>query len=249
MFYSIDEGDPIDLRKYLPDYELISSCIVVPSWYNTYYGNMIYIKKDVTEIIKKLCDIDKTKCLYNQYASTYQNPKPSNIIVDSNNYSSFDKMKTRCYIKISFISFDIFCTHLEAYNQNIRILQLYELKENIVRQSIILGDFNIIDTNLYQKYDSLLKNTTKYQDMLKEFEYVKNFNKLDNQENDIDIIAKEFKWRDVFNISKIKPNFTSWSNTVVDYIFVTEDFNMDLINSINYINQSSEKKECFISKK
>lgn len=216
---------------------------------------MILVRKTMIDIIRYasendsnfefLCKNDKTKCFFNQYAKNFEDPHPEIVPFITGIRSQIGVMpenkETRCFIKISFPMFDIFCTHLEAYNRNIRLKQLEELKKHITRESIILGDFNIVDTQIYDKVKIKNKNIINF--INKEYNYVSRINKIDNNnKKEIDIIKNEYKWIDAFeyfynndnengdekiykynNFFSDKINFTSWTNTVVDYIFFTEN--------------------------
>lgn len=154
---SIYYKKPIDIREYLKgSYELISSCTVIPSWYDTTCDNNILIKKDLVECIKSIglkifqnqCDVNR--CRFNQYAKTYNNPEQNILYQEDQIIKLFKNKETRYFIKISFADFDIFCTHLDAYDSHIRKRQLDELHAQITRKSIIVGDFNIIDVREYE---------------------------------------------------------------------------------------------------
>lgn len=295
----------INIGAELPNYELVSMCNNVPSWFSNIYGNSLFIKKSIIDNIlninldsglaRILCDYNHKKCFFNQYAKTYNYPKPIDNVIESNKINIF-REETRCFVKIAFGTFDIYCTHLDAYDKTNRRLQLDELNKTITRKSIILGDFNIVDTELYESADQLMSN---YENVQKEWNYVKNFipNGLKNGNYDIKYIRDELKWIDAFDMSKLmafekfsifnmvtmresdeyellmkntnsfeafkkflldeerdtfdisylhnilarifvtmtKPNFTTWTNTVVDYIFFTKHWIADGTPNIEII--------------
>lgn len=231
----------IDIMTHLyDDYVKISACNVVPSWHNGIYGNQIIIKKNIIDLVRKnravspLYDIQciEEKCMFNQYAKTYEYPNPHNNIgfaLDRDEIMLFKSGdETRCFIKISFIHFDIFCTHLDATNKNIRRRQLDELQSNMTRKSIIMGDMNIIDRHQYNNWINILNaegNFEVAQQIETELDYIMRVNaSIEDMDNlEIDYIKNTLKWKEYsdlnFNSKYIKPNFTSWTGTVVDYIF------------------------------
>jgi endonuclease/exonuclease/phosphatase family metal-dependent hydrolase len=137
-----NENDNLSDR--LPDYELLTFCNAVPSWFIAPYGNAIYVKKDIIENIKasnlkeNLCDVSGSKCFMGQQNRIYQEP-----------------------------IFDLFVTHLSVESPNFRIAQLTELKTFIKRKSIIMGDFNLVNFEDYSKSNIVdlnifWKNMTDY---------------------------------------------------------------------------------------
>jgi len=202
----------------LDEYEILSFCNVTPSWFNDVYGNMILINKLFKLKIKKstyseyykmnICG-KTNKCTLSQFNNTYKSLKccskhtPDKLTLDSSD-------ETRCFIKISLPTFDIICTHLEAYNTDKRILQLKELNEYITRETYILGDFNMINEAIYPK---------KFRD-----EYIDKpeYDRYKNVALGYDTITRftDNIWE---NISLSKPDFsldfTTWNGTAVDYIF------------------------------
>ena len=196
----------IDIKEYLPNYELLAMCNVAPSWFNTIYGNMMLVRKTFLDKIKQsntsasglLCDLSLGKCLLNQYTKTYEYPIPSQRILFGEHVADFTKKETRCFIKISLGTFDLYCTHLEAYDKNIRRKQLDELAKTITRKSIIVGDFNIVDVDLYKN-----NSDPPAQD---EWNYVKNFpaNGLADGDYDYDYITNTLKWIDAYKYTRTK---------------------------------------------
>jgi endonuclease/exonuclease/phosphatase family metal-dependent hydrolase len=207
---------PIDIRQYLDDYELISFCNVVPSWYSTHYGNMILVHKRLEENLRQqygalhqiLCNIDR--CTYNQYAKTYSLPTPKTRSILGSNVAVF-KQETRCFIKIAMPDFDIICTHLEAYDKLIRRKQLDELKEYITRKTIIVGDFNIMNSKNYAillndeiKLRTSEEENKKIKEIIaNEFAMIKKI----NNENDQDYEYSNFEelnWKNCFEYAYVK---------------------------------------------
>lgn len=237
-YYPLDTPYPIDIRQYLPDYKLLSSCFVVPSWYEANYGNMIFIKRafgdniyensNFSEAFGRLCKQGLTQgtCLFNQYATTYTHPKPELELTNQQKINVFTD-ETRCYIKISLTFFDLICTHLEAYKQRLRMKQLEEINQQITRPTIILGDFNIVDVNVYRR---LLKSDNFSEEVKKkieiEWKYMREYHGLtlekDTDLNDIDYITDKLRWIDVYTLlNKPKHVISNWAGTVVDYMFVS----------------------------
>lgn len=237
-YYKPDTSYFVDIRKYLPEYALLSSCLVVPSWYEAMYGNMILVKNEFVNFVKRnasdtyfnnLCTQGRAqgKCLFNQYASTYMVPKPVNYR-EAGNVSSVFSGETRCYIRISLSEYDLICTHLEAYNKTIRRKQLDELNNLIIRPTIICGDFNVIDVNIYRELfsDPNISKSQK-EKINKEWKYVASYNGLTLEHNtdlnDIDYINTVLKWRNGYDIlQKKRYPISNWSGTVVDYFFFSE---------------------------
>lgn len=205
-------------HKLLDEYEILSFCNVTPSWFSDIYGNMILINKLFKIKIKKssyseyysmnICG-KTNKCNLSQFNNTYKSLKccskhtPDKLTLDSSD-------ETRCFIKISLPSFDIICTHLEAYNTDKRILQLKELDEYITRETYILGDFNMINEAIYpQSFKINYLDNASYERHKKisiGYDTITGFT--DNI------------WE---NVSLTKPDFsldiTTWNGTAVDYIF------------------------------
>lgn len=225
-YYKVGTKKAIDIRLHLKNYELITSCNVVPSWYHVPYGNMIFMKKSLIEFVQHinnlafdyLCDPNKKRCSFNQYATTFRHPAPEKAYVAGSSFNIFKNRETRCFVKISFSGFDIFCTHLEAYNKTLRKQQLDELRSHISRPSIILGDFNIIDTQMYERWRSYFKNNddTIFQNMTKEYNYIRRFNKLGN-DDEVKYIRDDLGWIDAFDFNR------SSSKTILHTIYDWED--------------------------
>jgi hypothetical protein len=187
-----------------------------------------------------LCQVSKDKCFFNQYSSNYTEPNPEKRIIFGNNIKVMNEDETRCFTKISFSTYDIFCTHLDANNKTYRRKQLDELANQITRESIIIGDFNIINTKIYgdliMKYDK----EKKREDIEKEWIMLRDHNKLSHKfdDSEINYITNKLLWKDSFVMSRIKmrPSFTTWSNCVVDYIFFTKDWMPDPDNYNSYVH-------------
>lgn len=178
---------PVDIREYLPEYTLSTFCNIIPSWYETIYGNAILISNKLVDVYKKvhthlsddLCDNSMPLCSFNQYSKTYDYPRPERKLYGAlaTEINTIKKTETRCYNKISLVSFDIFNTHLDANNSRIRKLQFDEVYEQATRDAIILGDFNIVDTSIY------LDEPQKTEAMQKEWEYLKRIHSFSDNNN------------------------------------------------------------------
>ena len=206
----------------LPQYILVSLCNNTPAWYSSMYGNAILMKKDLH---KKMCDADfarqyavldtNEKCWFNQLSRTFTEPVPTTKILDKMKINVVGTMESRCFIKISMGDFDIFCTHLEAYNKKVRFAQFDELMKNVTRKSIILGDLNIINTESYP-------NKKDY-----EWTQLARVNSL-TDDSEILYIKKKYGLKDSFELSGNKyAGFTTWTNTIVDYILFTPEWDTD----------------------
>lgn len=260
-YYPVGTKYHTDLRVYAPDYILLSSCLVVPSWYDAYYGNMIFIRKELADYVKNneqrskffptLCEQGRSqgKCLFNQYAKTYNVPEPEEQYGGVIKFFS-PLSETRCYIKISFTEYDIICTHLEAYNGAWRRQQLDELNKMIIRPTIIMGDFNIVDVRVYRDLieDNNISTSTR-EKIRKEWESVAEFNhvklQIDEIYNDIDYIRNTLKWTDAYELlGKKRYPISNWSGTVVDYIFFakfeTDEYLEYLIDVFSFFTDHSD---------
>lgn len=244
-------GAEVSLTEKFPEYHVISFCNTIPSWFSTAYGNCILIKKTLYD---KACTSDVAsqvgivnsynKCFFNQYARTYNHPKPYNVELDNTDMSHFGPQETRCFIKISFIDFDIYCTHLEAYDKHTRLKQFDELMTNVTRKSIILGDLNIINTSSYLNKHSV------------EWNVLQRVNSLSENNSEIDMLKQRYGLKDSFEMSKSNKNFygyTTWTNTIVDYILFTSEWLSDdeklpitNINSNIYITDASDHYPIYV---
>lgn len=209
--------DPIKTFKE-NGYRVLSMCNVVPAWYSSFYGNMILIKNDFYEMMCSSSLVSKfdiinlnNKCFFNQRIGVYQYPKSGQKIIDNTNIERIDNNETRCYIKISLGNFDLIATHLEAYNKEVREKQFDELMKQCTRKTIILGDFNIINTKSYPR-----EYKNEY-----EWKTIRDKNIIyDNENDEIVKFKNKYKLMDSFEITNNKYcGFTTWINTIVDYIF------------------------------
>lgn len=242
----------VSFAEKFPEYHVLSICNTIPSWFSTVYGNCILIKKILYD---KTCQSipamqygivnTQNKCFFNQYTHTYNHPKPHNIELDGSTIAQFGSKETRCFIKISFIDFDIFCTHLEAYDKQTRLKQFDELMSYVTRKSIILGDLNVIDTEKYLNKSGPEWNVLKRVNSLSD----------DNNESEINILKKKYSLKDSFEMSRSNKNFhgyTTWTNTIVDYILFTEEWlNMmsepnTTINSNIYVSDASDHYPLYV---
>ena len=204
--------DGHDLLLQYENYDLLSFCNITPSWFNTVYGNAVFIKKKIKKLIQKdfankpnipyskICG-SGNRCLMGQYNHVYDDLECCKK--DSLNKFPNDK-ETRCFIKFSLPDFDIICTHLEAYDVSKREKELREIDTHISRSTIILGDFNMISE---QDYTQDVKN--KWIDH-------NNYSKFKSTALGRQTID-ELGWEEITGLDKI--NMTVWNGTRVDYIF------------------------------
>jgi endonuclease/exonuclease/phosphatase family metal-dependent hydrolase len=175
-YYPIGTEYKTDIREYLEGkYILLAFCNTVPFWYEGVYGNMILARKEFIErygtychpVLNMLCTTDKTKCYMNQYSKTYDYPKQEErTLADGSIIKYFGELnETRCFIKISLGKCDIICTHLDAYNKHNRMKQLEQLKNEITRPTILLGDLNIIDVSQYNQMSEILNKKIPSNDL------------------------------------------------------------------------------------
>jgi endonuclease/exonuclease/phosphatase family metal-dependent hydrolase len=242
--YEIEKiADPIKIiinleKKELSDkYEQFVGCNVVPSWFNAIYGNIIYIKKSLKQRIMKyfaglsykntiynkfICGY-KNKCNMGQMIMTYNDLECCNTSFINNVYplTSIGTKETRCFIKFSLPDFDIIFTHLEAYNKEKRLLELKELNNNIIKTTIILGDFNTI----------LLDDYTE--DQLKQWINAPNYDAYKTTSCIDKNIFDSMGWTNLDTYYNI--NMTTWNGTKVDHIFIK------YVNDFEFIKEYIEK--------
>lgn len=234
----------LDFFYLLKNYHMIAFCNNVPSWFASTYGNMILIKKKIMRVLLinptnyfsyNLCT-SNTKCFLNQRISVYKDPVP----IRKDNFDNYRATETRCFVKISLGSFDVICTHLEAYQKETRKNQFIEMMTYVTRKTIIMGDFNIINTTVY-------KNAPN-SDI--EWEVIKQRNSLDNDKdkNEIVEIKQKYNLKDAFELKNITYNgFTSWTNTIVDYMLFTSEWTSDEVSNIFlYFTMASDHIPMFI---
>jgi endonuclease/exonuclease/phosphatase family metal-dependent hydrolase len=202
----------LNLIESYENYELLSFCNITPSWYNTVYGNAVFIKKKIRKLIQKeflnkpkepyskICGMGN-ECTMGQYNHVYDD---LNCCKEGSSEKFTNGKETRCFIKFSLPNFDIICTHLEANDTNKRKLELQEIDKHISRTTIILGDFNMISE---KDYIQEVKN--KWIDN----EHYQKFKDTALGRQTIDDLG----WKEIKNLDKI--NMTVWNGTRVDYIF------------------------------
>lgn len=244
-------NDVISIDEKLTDYKLISSCNTTPAWFSAIYGNTILIRNKTHD---NLCRADfsrqiniidnNSKCFFNQYSRTYQEPYPEKMIIDNTIINNIGTSESRCFIKISLYDFDIFCTHLEAYEKDIRRSQFEELMRHVTRKSIIVGDLNMINLESYLEKDPNYRG-----DINNNIEW-----DVISQKNDITDIPEieelkqlknKYNLKDSFEISK-KPyyGFTTWTNTIVDYILFTHEWDTQQTPIYPYIYFTDASDHC-----
>jgi endonuclease/exonuclease/phosphatase family metal-dependent hydrolase len=216
MIFGDIERKQEDIQTLLTDYKLISFCNVVPSWFGGPYGNGIMIKNTLLKYFmtntffnkNNLCDKSRKSCFLKQKNAIFN--------------STFDKVEeTRCFIKLDLLKFNIYVVHLSVESAELRKLQLIEINDVIdksQKNSIILGDFNIVDVNSLSN-----KEAEKF---LSSYSEIKENRYNEILTDELQFIKNDLKWIDSFdefnnnNIKKIVPlNYTSWTSTRVDYIF------------------------------
>jgi endonuclease/exonuclease/phosphatase family metal-dependent hydrolase len=215
-----------DITKELEDYEVISMCNMVPSWFTSFYGNIIFVKKNIMKNLRdqldmtylNICNVNR-RCFLNQYIQIFKEPeikkeKKSGADIEMTNSNH----ELRCFIKISLVNFDIIFTHLDAYNKNIREAQFRELMDHATRDTIIIGDLNMINTMTYftkkgEEYVIEKGKETEWKQIVR-----KNMMSNNPEESDIVKFKKEYQLRDSFEIIRQDfRGFTTWTNTIVDY--------------------------------
>jgi len=244
--------DDFSFEKNFLEYKVIAVCNTVPAWYSTIYGNAILMRKSVyngicnleSALQTNILNVNK-KCFLNQSIHTYEYPKPYPVILDDIQINSVGTSETRCFIKITLPDFDIYCTHLEAYDKETRAKQFAELMSHVTRKSIIIGDLNIINTSEYIPFgtDSVEWQTLKRVNSLSDIK----------EENEIEIIKKKYDLKDSVELGEIElgepdfihPGFTTWTNTIVDYILFTNHWwKSDLTEMRQYIYLTDATDHC-----
>ena len=211
LFETLMYSGPDTIKKY-ENYELLSFCNITPSWFNTVYGNAVFIKKKIRKLIQKdflnkpnepyskICGIGN-KCTMGQYNHVYDD---LNCCKEGSAKKFTNGQETRCFIKFSLPHFDIICTHLEAYDTTKREIELKEIDKHISRTTIILGDFNMIsETDYIPEVKNKWIDHSNYE----------KFKDTALGRNVIDSLG----WEEIDNLKKI--NMTTWNGTRVDYIF------------------------------
>lgn len=238
-----DYYDTIDLintfdksYKELTDkYKVISLCSVSPSWYSDFYGNAILINRSFfAELLyvfdtyiwqSQLCP-NELRCKLGQETIQFENPV--SIIEERNDqkikYQTSANEK-KCFIKLSFPEFDIINVHLDAYSIKTRIEQLKKINNEIIRPTIIMGDFNFFD---YGDLENLIKINKNRNDFV-----VKTIKFHNDRGNDVTknleykYIHDELKWTELLNFVQDwesdteKPMYlySQWAMTRVDHVF------------------------------
>lgn len=163
----------------------------------------------------------------------------------------YDKTNdNKCFIKISLHDFDLFCVHLDAYSIENRKQQLDQINKQISRMSIISGDFNFINPDIYLKYNANtnVKNELYYHlnrisipiDVNDNDTVVRNRKMLKLKEN-YEYVTKVLKWYDI-SLDNCNINMSQWSGTKVDFAFMTKS-NEQVNEQINeQINEQDKRK-------
>lgn len=224
-----DDKEQPNLSLGLSDYRVLSYCSNVPSWFSALYGNMILIRKQLFNNYKNtlansslnVCN-KMAKCFFNQRIYTFEYPIPKKQPISGVILENVEESETRCFIKITLGEYDLICTHLEAYDRNIRQKQFEELFKHVTRPTIIVGDMNIINTG---NYIDMNKKEREW-DELKRYNFLND----DKLKNEIYQIKEKYGLIDSFEITNnvSQESFSTWTNTVVDYIFLTKEWkNLD----------------------
>lgn len=260
-------------------YEVLIFCNIVPSWQNTPYGNLIMIKKKLIDKYRNIHKYNKTNpgdpiaqhilpylcgtkhCDFLQRNVTFNEPRSFS---DINKYGKFGE--TRCYIRISLLTFDIYCVHFEDSNGELARNQLEQLFSDIeqenkhyanifknqsyVRPVIIAGDFNMIDTKLYDPKN--MKNFSEatqikinsYWEKLKKF---KGNNLFSYDQDTHRHLIESYRYTDSFEFNEaMSPMYTQWAGSKVDYILFNDEAinklspNPDLSKTYTYFTNASD---------
>lgn len=233
-------------NKLLERYEIVGFCSATPSWYASSYGNMILISKEFSHlcIVNKdkfassefLCDTLKGKCFFNQMVRNYDDVPEKQISVRTGQSIQYTDItnEVKCFIKISLFNFDIVCVHLDAYKVDYRLGQIKQIKDNITRPTIIVGDFNFFYTKDYAK----LKRSDAIEELAYHVDYreKRGGDKKDMDREYDEITSKvcvgikekhcpDHSWTEINKIMDTPdanaPIFTQWSGTRVDFSFVS----------------------------
>jgi len=229
-------------------YDLITMCPIVPSWFDALYGNAILIKHETKDILRYVAKPDNYpislcapggSCYLGQKIVTYPSCCSEQDYSSASDGSKVfaDDNDKKCYIKISLPHFDIFCVHLNAYeiSGKKRIKELSIINADIIRPSIIMGDFNALCHTDYYIADSTLNGCDQQPSepirknvkdkMCKHIKALRE--KYGLTFGEIEHVKQQLKWQDVFDLKKKHPPlYSNWTGFRVDYIFVA---NWDII--------------------
>jgi endonuclease/exonuclease/phosphatase family metal-dependent hydrolase len=222
----------------LKDYMILSSCSVVPSYYAIPYMTMVFIKKEAKEtyinkydndgLFKAICTT-YDDCFFGQTVGSFKQM----TLPNSNVYGV--TTETKCFIKFSMPLFDIICTHLTAYDKEgkNRLSELSSLREslNSNRKTLILGDFNLVNTKEYNDpgFSKYIKTNIENKFGFTQIEY--------------DTITQNYGWVDIYKMKAEQSgrfvNYSNWTGFRVDYIFLANWTPREIDNIDSYFYYSS----------
>lgn len=250
----------IDIQTICKDYFLLTSCNSVPSWYNTVYGIIVLMKKELYEahmsygsigINGEICKLGHTVCDFNQYATTFAEPSPTKKIVTGNIMRTMGSRETNCYVKISLTEFDIIATHFNSTGASVRMKQIDQIDEMITRPTIIMGDYNIIDKRPYLSNYNYLSEYD-HQNRLKEWEYIKRINVLNDNIDDGEIpYMNSKKWLSKMKYDKVDNGNANDNNKIFKdtiqnlyemYDYAIEEYGIIKERKTNIIDEIAENK-------
>ncbi|VBB18150.1 exodeoxyribonuclease III [Yasminevirus sp. GU-2018] len=233
-------------NKLLELYDIVGFCSATPSWYASSYGNMVLILKEFAHLCQVnkdrfasseyICDALKGKCFFNQYIQSYDNVPEKQSSSRTGQTIQFTDItnEVKCFIKISLFNFDILCVHLDAYKVEYRLEQIKQLKDNITRPTIIVGDFNCFNTRDFLDLESPSAKTeldyhVSYrqkrggddQNGNREFDEIRSSTNKDVKPK----TCPDLSWNEINKLVSVKgvnaPVFSQWSGTRVDFSFVS----------------------------
>lgn len=206
--------EPYLHRMYALGYELVTSCIINPSYrVNQLYMTMILCKTTLREQLVRYASFDshfapicssRLQCFLGQRSHTFHHRSLS--------MSEQEDVEEKCFLKISLPAFDLICVHLTAYDRTgeRRLAELKIIHESLstTRRSIIVGDFNMINRAEYdQQYASYIRSIEpKYGLTGTEYQYV----------------TEKCHWIDLYLTmaeSTNVINYSNWTNFRVDHLF------------------------------
>lgn len=207
------------------NYKKAIICNIVPSWFNSIYGNIIILKNHI-------CN-DNICSKIDENIFTFEKSKKSCIVSGQSEGSK----ETRCFIKIKVeynnYTIYVYTIHLDVASENERLNQIKQIvndasthkKKNDV--IFIMGDFNTFNKNEMNKKE---KNDDPSAVNWKKNPFIKNNGKtIDYLLNNGYFDAHE----------KNSAKMTTWNNTRIDFIFCNKKINGDF-RAEYYLTDSSD---------
>jgi len=207
-------------------YTKIILCNSVPSWYKAIYGNLLLINKRLVD----KCGSDDLICKkYDETIFTFNKSTTTTVVSGSHEGTK----ETRCYIyvKIPFedLNLHIYGTHLDVASEKTRMEQAMHIVKIINSThtqandvGIIMGDFNTIDREQYQRENN--------QEILQ--------NKFLAQSGEVVKTLKTLNFHDMSADDPLK--MTTWNNTRVDFIFSKPAFKRGTYIAEKYFTKASD---------